>query len=403
MWRLSEAGPHNLGLACTGDGLLLGHTSLIEHRDGRFVVRTRDEIERLLKCAYDGEPPVDRLMSGLVRVASALNANDQCGARIAAVQMQVPDLASAAVRNALAAEDSLIKYSRDEGVGAANWNPALHPRTDAPPNPGWFATTDGASHHAPNVRVAENNNPTQRFDASPGTADNWVRLPPAKRIDELGDFLEWLANAKPEDEGTIRAEINRYWVGDVHALSTLHSLLSEVLKPGATREDRQQILELIDNYSRHDPAEAGQFYDQLFDLFALLGAGVAPRPRAKVPVAAGAPDYSKVRAGSQLVGVLSDCLELEYRARRWRLSDSGLSQASQRLLGRRPESENPISPAGEGWRRRGSHDRDPAGNSPHRGQTITAGGAGRSRQQIPNTETLPEGPAAHLSTRAHTS
>jgi hypothetical protein len=26
MWRLSEAGPHNLGLACTDDGLLLGHT-----------------------------------------------------------------------------------------------------------------------------------------------------------------------------------------------------------------------------------------------------------------------------------------------------------------------------------------------------------------------------------------
>jgi hypothetical protein len=55
MWRLSEAGPRNLGLACTDDGLLLGGTSLIEHRDGRFVVRARDDIERLLKCAYDGE------------------------------------------------------------------------------------------------------------------------------------------------------------------------------------------------------------------------------------------------------------------------------------------------------------------------------------------------------------
>jgi hypothetical protein len=31
-WRLSEAGPDNLGLACTDDGLLLGHTSLIERR-----------------------------------------------------------------------------------------------------------------------------------------------------------------------------------------------------------------------------------------------------------------------------------------------------------------------------------------------------------------------------------
>ena len=74
MWRLSEARPRNVGLACTDDGLWLGHTSLIERRDGRFVVRERGEIERLLKCAYDGEPPVDQLMSGPARVASALNA-----------------------------------------------------------------------------------------------------------------------------------------------------------------------------------------------------------------------------------------------------------------------------------------------------------------------------------------
>ena len=111
---------------------------------GRFVVRARGEIERLLKCAYDGEPPVDRLMSGLATVASALNANDQCLARIAAVHLQMPDLASAAVRDALAAEDLLIKYAGDDGTGAANWNPALHPRTGTPPNPGWFATTGEA-------------------------------------------------------------------------------------------------------------------------------------------------------------------------------------------------------------------------------------------------------------------
>ena len=235
MWRLSEAVPQNLGLACTDDGLLLGRTSLIERRDGRFVVRARGEIERLLKCAYDGEPPVDRLMSGLARVASALNANDQCLARIAAVHLQMPDLASAAVRDALAAEESLIKYARDGG--AANWNPALHPRTGAPPNPGWFAPTGGASHDAPRVRVAENDDPTRRSDASSGAVDNWVHLPPAKRIDELGDFLEWLANAKPEDEQTIRAEINRYWgsVGDIQAVSTLNYMLSQVLKPPGQR------------------------------------------------------------------------------------------------------------------------------------------------------------------------
>jgi hypothetical protein len=285
MWRLSEAGPRNLGLACTDDGLLLGHTSLIERHDGRVVVRTRDEIERLLKSAYDGELPLDRLMSGLARVASALNANDQCLARIAAVHLQIPDLASAAVRDALVAEDALIKYARDGGAGAANWNPALHPRTGTPLNPGWFAPTDGASHDPSRVRLAGNDDPTRRADASPGSVDDRVHLPPAKRIDELGDFLEWLANAKPEDEQAIRAEINRYWgsVGDVHTLGTLNHMLSQVLKPGTTRQDRQQILELIDNYSRYDPAEVAHFYDQLNDLLALVGTALLARPLPKPP------------------------------------------------------------------------------------------------------------------------
>jgi hypothetical protein len=132
-WRLSEAGPANLGLAFTDDGLLLGHTSLIERRGGRYVVRGRHEIERLLKRAYHGEPPLDRLVAGFDRVASALNANDRCLARIAAVHLKIPDLASPAVRDALAAEDSLIKYARDQGPGDATWNPTLHLRTGTPP------------------------------------------------------------------------------------------------------------------------------------------------------------------------------------------------------------------------------------------------------------------------------
>jgi hypothetical protein len=274
MWRLNEAGPQNLGLACTDDGLLLGHTSLIERRDGRFAVRACDEIERLLRCAYDGEPPVDRLLAGLGRVASALNANDQCGARIAAVHLETLDSASAAVRDSLAAEDSMIKYARDEGGSASSWRPDLHPRTGTPPNPGWFATTGGVGHDAPNARLPENDDQKQRSDASPSAVDNWVHLPPAKRIDELGDFLECLANATPEDEQTLRAEINRYWAGDFHALSTLNFMLSEVLKPGTKRQDRQQILEIIDNYSRNDPAEVGLFYDQLFDSILLLLPGI---------------------------------------------------------------------------------------------------------------------------------
>jgi hypothetical protein len=117
-WRLSEAGPDNLGLSCTDAGLLLRQTPLIERHDGRFAVRGRHEIERLLQRAYAGEVAVDRLMSGLATVASALNANDPCLARIAAVHLKIPDLPSSAVRDALEAEDSLIKYARDEGGSA---------------------------------------------------------------------------------------------------------------------------------------------------------------------------------------------------------------------------------------------------------------------------------------------
>jgi hypothetical protein len=185
-WRLSEAGPDNLGLACTEDGLLVGHTSLIERRGDRFVVRERGEIERLLKRAYHGEPPVDRLMSGLATVASALNANDQCLARIAAVHLMIPDLGSAAARDAMADQDSLIKYARDEGGGAANWNPALHPRTGTPPNPGWFAPTD-SEHDSSGVRVAENQIDSHRTDAAPATDGERAKLAPDYSIDQRAD------------------------------------------------------------------------------------------------------------------------------------------------------------------------------------------------------------------------
>jgi hypothetical protein len=65
VWRLNEPGDHNLGLACTEQGLLLGRTPLIERRNGRFAVRERSEIERLLSRAYRAELPLERLMAGL--------------------------------------------------------------------------------------------------------------------------------------------------------------------------------------------------------------------------------------------------------------------------------------------------------------------------------------------------
>ena len=117
-WRLSEATEDNLGLACTDDGLVLGRTALIERHGERFVIRDRSEIERLLSHAYGQDFAADRLMPGLGVVATALNANDQCLARIAAVHLRLPDVPSVAARDDLEAADILLKYSRDDSGGS---------------------------------------------------------------------------------------------------------------------------------------------------------------------------------------------------------------------------------------------------------------------------------------------
>src|SRR6202030_726024 len=154
IWRPNETSDHNnLGLTCTDQGLLLGRTPLIERRDGRFVVRERDEIERLLSHAYRTSYSAGRIMPGLATVAAALNANDQGLARIAAVHLRPPDLPDRAARDLMEAADVLLKYARDEGGGDA-WNPALHPRAGTPPNPGWFAPTEGAGDESSSIRTA---------------------------------------------------------------------------------------------------------------------------------------------------------------------------------------------------------------------------------------------------------
>jgi hypothetical protein len=280
MWRLSEAADDNLGLACSGDGLLIGRTPLIEKRDGHFVVREQREIEQLLSRAYRSKVSATRLMSGLTTVARALNANDQCLARIAAVHLRIPDLPDRDARDTMERTDVLLKYARDAGGGDSNWNPAQHPRAGTPPNPGWFAPTGGSSESF-SGRTAQNDDPTRRSDASPSSNDDWVRLRPGpKRIDELADFIEWIANAKPEDAPAITAEIDRYFkdVGWEAAAKDLKNMLAVLTRPGITKEDRQQYLNRLDLYTRVDPEE----YLEVFGLassFALAGGGIPPAAR----------------------------------------------------------------------------------------------------------------------------
>jgi hypothetical protein len=281
LWRLSEAGADNLGLACNEEGLLLGRTPLIERRGGRFVVRNARDIQRLLSCAHRTDVDVGPLLGGLATVAAALNANDLLLARIAAVHLRLPDLPDQAARNALEAEDCLIKHDCDVVAvkyGDANWNPEQHPRTGTAPNPGWFASTDGSGGTSSEVRVAENGEPPPSSEgSSPSPNADWVRLPPGDDdIDELHDLAEWIANAKPEDEPAIRAEIKKHFydVGDTPGGDALNRALSDALEAGNNKKARQEILDSIAVFAKTDPATMGLVHELLPGLLMLPRAAI---------------------------------------------------------------------------------------------------------------------------------
>jgi hypothetical protein len=247
-------------------------------------------------------------MSGLGTVAAALNAGDRCLACIAAVQLRIRDLPDVSARDRMEAEDALIKYARGEEPGS-EWDPAKHPRTGAPPNAGWFAPTDGSSESPP-VRTAANEDPNRRTDVPPAPHDDWVHLRPGpQRIDELADFVEWIANARPEDEQAIRAEIKRYFcdVGDQASCNALNAHLTALLKPGITRENRQRLLDHMDIYTRVDPAEAARVRDWI-TAGALAIGGVPPIAAGERAAAEAAAGESAATAGAR-VGAIKSAAE----------------------------------------------------------------------------------------------
>lgn len=102
--------------------------------------------------------------------------------------------------------------------------------------------------------------PDDEEDMTRGPGPDYVQLPDAERIDELGDFVMWLCNAKPRDEAVIRSEIERYFysVGDREAGDALSDALTRVLTPGIERKERRAILRRLDRFTRRDPAEAAR-------------------------------------------------------------------------------------------------------------------------------------------------
>ena len=210
-FRLSDK-PGDFGLNCDSAGLALAGVPLLRRDKAGFTPRAPSEIHWLTTSAYGHTLATGPMENGLAAVARALNAGETSRAMIAAVLLKLPDLDwDGAVRIAQA-DDALSKYDPDE-----------------------LRDPDG------------------RWTDS-------VRLPPGQRIDELGDLLEWIANAQPEDAPIIRGEIKRYYydVGDVRGGNALNEALSNIVYGEPTRQERQDVLDTFEMYTRADPADIAQ-------------------------------------------------------------------------------------------------------------------------------------------------
>jgi len=147
-----------------------------------------------------------------------------------------------------------------------------------------------------------------------------LRLPPGKRIDELGDFLEWIANSKPEDEPALRREVKRlfYDVGDIWGGNAMNAAISNAME-SSSRVERQAILDTYEPYTREDPAEVGQtMRDIVSSILLFPGSALLPR---EIPPAAGGVATQGVTLPTYLTR-LSDVWKLGWAARGWAVEDA---------------------------------------------------------------------------------
>jgi len=125
------------GLSCGEDGAFLGDVPLLScaYDDiGRKLWRPRptDDLNLTLTVCYGLAVDFAAKSSGLTVIANALNRGDVALARIAAVQMQLPDLPR--IEKGIGSEDRTAKLAfllRRGGLLKEDWDPEKHPRWPA--------------------------------------------------------------------------------------------------------------------------------------------------------------------------------------------------------------------------------------------------------------------------------
>jgi len=211
----------------------------------------------------------ETVMVRLKAVAHALNAGEIALAMTSAVLLKFPEPHWGGAAR-LARADALLKYNPDE---PRDWH-------------GRWTTGAGGAATKPRVQFLSSplNNEVQNFldhvdqhdvifgqgqDASGKDINedpfalppDFVHLPDGDRIDELGDLLETIANARPGEASSVADDIDRQFLqnGDIDGyLKLTGALLDITRKANPTTADRQAILDEYEYLTHTDPRETGR-------------------------------------------------------------------------------------------------------------------------------------------------
>jgi hypothetical protein len=131
------------GVSCDANGVFVGGIPLLQPPgtgNACWCVRPVVELNTELTARYRLPIDLASKAGALALISAALNRGDLAMAAIAAVQMQFPDPPSLAKRTE--GRDEIARRAQE--LARSNllkfWDPAKHPRTGVPPNPGWFET-----------------------------------------------------------------------------------------------------------------------------------------------------------------------------------------------------------------------------------------------------------------------
>ncbi len=160
------------GVSCDAQGVFIGDVPLLrdagaESGNACWTIRPLAKLNEELTVLYQLPVDVTAKAGALALIANAFNRGDLALAAIAVVQMQFPNPPPLAKR---VETDEEIKRRAYElyrsGLLKAGWDPAKHPRTGTPPNPGWFAPAANGSE-AP-VPAAMGDKPWKKPDLPGG-------------------------------------------------------------------------------------------------------------------------------------------------------------------------------------------------------------------------------------------